>query len=306
MHGATLIVGRVARSGAALAAGSLLLTACGGAAPAKNSESDLHGKLPASIRTAGVLRIAMDPNYAPVESKDQNGEVVGIDADIAQELGKRLGVKIKFVDTAFDKLIPDLQAKQYDAAMSALTDNRQRRDGTDDTGAQKNPGVDFVDYFIAGTSILVAKGNPKGVKGLDDLCGHSVALQRGTTQASIADRQTGACSRVGKPLLIHLYDTDDQALAELAAGRAVADLNDFPVAAYVAQTTDGGNRFEITSSQLQPGPYGIAVAKDNTALRDVLAKALDQAIRSGEYDKILAKWNVTAGAAQNAVINGGF
>ncbi|MFD0570288.1 hypothetical protein ACFQ0T_15010 [Kitasatospora gansuensis] len=90
-----------------------------------------------------------------------------------------------------------------------------------------------------------------------------------------------------------LFENDDLALAELAAGRADADLNDFPVAAYVAQQRDGGKTFQIAGAQLQPGPYGIALTKESTALREVLLKALNRVIRSGEYDKILAKWNVT-------------
>jgi len=296
----------VGRAGAALAAGSMLLTACGSTAAPKSSADELRSKLPAAVKAAGVLKVGSDLNYAPVEFKDQNSEAAGIDPEIAEAIGKQLGLKVEIVDTTFDKLIPGLLAKQYDVVMSAMSDNRQRREGTDDSGKQTSPGVDFVDYFIAGTSILVQKDNPKGLKSLDDLCGHTIALQRGTTQAAIAERQIGACSKTGKPLVVHLFDTDDQALAEVATGRAVADLNDYPVAAYVAQRNQAGKQFEVASSQLQPGPYGIAVAKDNSELRDVLAKALDQVIRSGEYDKILAKWNVGAGAAQNAVVNGGF
>lgn len=77
------------------------------------------------------------------------------------------------------------------------------------------------------------------------------------------------------------------------------------MAAYAAKTTDGGNRFEVTGAQSKSNPYGIALRKTDTELRDAMSKAVDQLIRSGDYDKILAKWNVSAGAAQNAVVNGG-
>ncbi|GAA2999528.1 ABC transporter substrate-binding protein [Kitasatospora albolonga] len=296
----------VARAATALTAGSLLLTGCGAGSTPKAPSEDPRSMLPAAVREAGVLKVGSDLNYAPVEFKDANGQAAGLDPEIAEAIGKQLGLRVEFVDTPFDKLIPGLHAKQYDVVMSALSDNRQRREGTDDNGTQVNPGVDFVDYFIAGTSILVKKGNPKGVKSIDDLCGHPVALQRGTTQDAIIARQTTACTKAGKPLTVKLFDTDDQALAEVKAGRAVADLNDFPVAAYVAQQQDGGRTFEVASAQIQPGPYGIALTKGDTALRDALVKALDRVIRGGEYDKILAKWNVSAGAAQNAVVNGGF
>ncbi|MEV4556042.1 ABC transporter substrate-binding protein [Kitasatospora sp. NPDC049285] len=295
------------RFGAAAAAGSLLLTGCGAAgASGGSAAADLHKLLPEPVRKAGVLRIAADLNYAPVDFKNQGGKPDGLDPDLAQALGEALGVQVQFTDTPFEKLIPGLQAHQYDAVMSALTDNRQRRDGTDDSGAQVNPGVDFVDYFIAGTSIVVAKGNPQNVASLDDLCGRTVALQRGTTQAAIVQRQTSACDKAHKPMTVKLTDTDDQALTMVAQGKATADLNDYPVAAYVAQQGQNGAQFQLTGAQLQASPYGIAVHKENAALRDALAKALDRIIRTGEYEKVLAKWNVSAGAAQNAVINGGF
>ncbi|MGW4892220.1 ABC transporter substrate-binding protein [Kitasatospora sp. NPDC004240] len=300
---------RPAVLGAALTtAGALLMTGCASGAESgatKDPVQEIRAKVPQAQRSAGVLKIGSDLNYAPVEYRGADGKPEGLDPDIANALGKILDLRIEIADTPFDKVIPNLHGKQYDVAMSALSDTRPRREGTDESGAKVNPGVDFVDYFIAGTSIIVPKGNPKGIKTLNDLCGQTVALQQGTTQDEIITRQVGACQRTGKPIKVHKFDSDAKALAEVASGAAVAGFNDFPVAAHAAKTTDGGNRFEVTGLQSTSTPYGIAVRKEDTQLRDVLVKAVDQLIRSGEYDKILAKWNVSAGAAQNAVVNGG-
>ncbi|WP_405019180.1 ABC transporter substrate-binding protein [Kitasatospora sp. NBC_00070] len=306
MQRTTLIPRQIGRCGAAVAAGALLLTACGGEQDRQKPTDDPRSMVPAGIKAAGVLRIGIDLNYAPVDFKGTDQQAAGIDPDIAEAVGRELGLRVEYVDTAFDKLIPGLHAKQYDVVMSAMSDNRQRREGTDDAGGPVGPGLDFADYFIAGTSILVRKGNPKAISGLDDLCGHTVALQRGTTQAGVIDRQNAACTKAGKPLKVKLFENDDLALAELAAGRADADLNDYPVAAYVAQQRDGGKTFQVVGAQLQPSPYGIALTKDSTELREALLKALNRVIRSGEYDRILAQWNVSDGAVQNAVANGGF
>ncbi|MFJ4092054.1 ABC transporter substrate-binding protein [Kitasatospora sp. NPDC089913] len=297
------------RAPAALAvatAGTLLLTGCGGDEKvAEDPLQQLRAKVPSAQQAGKVLRIGMDVNYPPVEFRGSDGKPDGLDPDIAAALGRILDLRIEYVDTPFDKLVPNLHHKQYDVAMSALSDIRQRRDGVDEAGKSTGLAVDFVDYFIAGTSIVVPKGNPKGIRGLDDLCGRTVAVQSGTTQDEIVARQVTACTRANKPLTVHKFDNDAKALAEVASGAAQAGLNDFPVAAYAAKNTDGGNRFEVTGAQSRSNPYGIALRKEDTELRDVLAKAIDQLIRSGEYDKILAKWNVTAGAAQNAVVNGG-
>jgi polar amino acid transport system substrate-binding protein len=89
-------------------------------------------------------------------------------------------------------------------------------------------------------------------------------------------------------------------------GRAVADLEDFPVAAYNASTSGGGADFDVVPGQVgDVGSYGIAVPSTNKALRDSLQAALGAIIKDGTYDKILARWNVSAGALKTAPVNGG-
>ncbi|WP_051755589.1 ABC transporter substrate-binding protein [Kitasatospora purpeofusca] len=287
-------------------ASALLLTACGGSQAPVSVEDKARAAVPSAQRAAGVLRIGSDLNYPPVAFRGSDGKPAGLDPDLADALGKVLGLRIEIVDTPFDKLIPGIDGKQFDLAMSGISDTPARRNALGDNGMPTGkPGVDFVDYFIAWTSIIVQKGNPKGIRTLDDLCGRTVAVQRGTTQDEIVTRQVGACERTGKPLQVHRFDDDTVALAEVAAGKAVADFNDLPVAAYAARTTDNGNSLEVTGALSQSSPYGIAVNKSDTALRDAVAKGLDELMRNGTYDAILAKWNVSAGAARVAAVNGG-
>ncbi|MFI6447152.1 ABC transporter substrate-binding protein [Kitasatospora sp. NPDC050543] len=297
----------LARTVAAIGAGALLLTGCGSGTvtATPGSPADLRARVPKAFKNAGVLKIGSDLNYAPVDFRGQNAEPAGLDPELAAALGNLLGLRVEFVDMPFEKLIPALQAKQIDLVMAAVIDTQQRQRGVDDNGQQVNPGVDFVDYYVTGTSLLVQAGNPLGITTLDGLCGHTIAMQRGTIQAEMAQRQTVACGRAAKPLTIHLRDTDAQALAEMAAGTAVADLVDYPVAEYNLHSQQWAGRFAVAGSQHQVGPYGITVDKGNGGLRDALAKALDVLIRNGEYGKILAKWNLQAGAIQSAVINSG-
>ncbi|MFF2046006.1 ABC transporter substrate-binding protein [Kitasatospora sp. NPDC058170] len=295
------------RAAAALGAGGLLLSGCaGGPAVEPGSQADLRARIPKAVKAAGVLRIGSYLNYVPVDFKDPNGAPAGLDPELATAIGNYLGLRVEFADMAFDKLIPAVQSKQLDLAMSAVIDTKQRQLGAADDGHQVDPGVDFIDYFLTGTSMVVKTGNPLNLSTLDSLCGHAVAVQRGTIQDEQAGRQSAACLRIGKPLQIRQFEDDDQALADVAAGTAVAELNDYPVAQYNTTQPQRGGRFQLASTHfLQSGPYGITVAKDNTQLRDVLAKALDQVIRGGEYDKILTKWNVRPGGVSSAVVNGG-
>lgn len=304
---------RLAAVGAIAVTGALLLTGCGdqtdkggSGSDASSSSAPLADKLPKDIREAGVIKVGSDIAYPPVEYME-GGKAVGIDPDIADALGKQLGVKFEFQNGKFDNLIVGLQAKRFNVIMSAMNDTKDRQDGINsDNGQKVGNGIDFVDYFTAGTSILVQKGNPKGIKTLDDLCGKVVALQKGTTSEGIAKAQTKKCTQDGKKAIkLQTFDTDPEALLRLKQGASVADLNDFPVAAYNAKTSGGGKDFEVIGEQIEAGPYGIGVSKENTQLRDALQAAVNAIIKNGEYTKIMEKWNVTAGAVTEAKINGG-
>ncbi|MFJ9901605.1 ABC transporter substrate-binding protein [Streptomyces sp. NPDC101152] len=304
---------RLAAVGAIAVAGALILTGCGdhtdkgsSSSGTSSSTAPLASKLPADIRKAGVIKVGSDIAYPPVEYI-QSGQAVGIDPDIADALGKQLGVKFQFQNGKFAQLIVGLQANRFNVIMSAMSDTKDRQNGIDtDTGKKVGNGIDFVDYFTAGTSILVQKGNPKGIKSLDDLCGKVVALQQGTTSEGIAKDQSKKCTQSGKKAItLQTFDTDPEALLRLKQGASVADLNDFPVAAYNAKTSGGGKDFEVTGSQIEAGPYGIGISKQSSQLRDALQAAVNAIIKNGEYQKILQKWNVTDGAVTEAKINGG-
>ncbi|GHF62583.1 ABC transporter substrate-binding protein [Streptomyces griseosporeus] len=305
---------RLAAVGSIAVAGALLLTGCGdqtdngsdSGSDTSSSTAPLASKLPADIRKAGVIKVGSDIAYPPVEFM-QSGKATGIDPDIAEALGKQLGVKFDFQNGKFDQLIVGLQSNRFNVIMSAMNDTKDRQQGIDsDTGKTVGKGIDFVDYFTAGTSILVQKGNPKGIKTLDDLCGKVVALQKGTTSEGIAKAQSDKCKKDGKKAIeLQTFDTDPEALLRLKQGASVADLNDFPVAAYNAKTSGGGKDFEVVGEQIEAGPYGIGVSKESTQLRDALKAALDAIIKNGEYQKILEKWNVTDGGVTEAKINGG-
>ncbi len=260
------------------------------------SVNALFAKLPASIQASKVIKVGSDIAYAPVEFYDKDGKTaLGIDPDLAAALGAKLGVTFQFQNAIFNTIIPSLKTNRFDIIMSAMSDTKER---------QKE--IDFVDYFNAGTSIVVKKGNPQGIQSLDDLCGKTIALQKGTTQEDVAKEQQGKCTAAGKnKIKVLTFDTDSEALLQVKSGRAVADMNDFPVAAYSAKTVDGGNASEVVGEQIGAGPYGIGVPKDQAQLRDAIQAALQAIIADGTYDTVLAKWNATGGALKTAAINGG-
>ena len=276
---------------------AMVLAACGGGddegggTAAAGGLTELGKQLPAAIQQSREIKVGSDIAYAPVEFYENGNEVRGIDPDLAAAMGKELGVKFTFVNTTFDGIIPALLSKRFDVIMSAMsvTEEREKQ-------------ISFLSYFNAGTSILVKKGNPEAIQSLDDLCGKTVALQKGTTQEEVAKAQQAKCG--DQQLTLRTFDRDTEALLQVKSGAAVADMNDFPVAAYNAQTSGGGNDFEVVGEQIDAGPYGIGMRKEDTELRNALQAALKKLVENGEYDKVLAKWNVTEGALKTAEVSG--
>ncbi|WP_314172025.1 ABC transporter substrate-binding protein [Streptomyces winkii] len=303
--------GRRARLAAPIAVavtGALLLAGCGdqtesasGGGKTQGSKAPLFDKLPKKIQKAGVIKVGTDPAYKPMEYKD-GAKIIGLDPDLANAMGKQLGVRFDFTGGVFDGLVTSLQTGRFDMIMSSMTDTKDRQQGLDDKGKKVGKGVDFVDYLTAGSSILVKKGNPEKVKSMDDLCGEKVATQRGTTSHEILKKQIDKCKKDReRPLTIEPFETDDQARIRLDAGGVVADISDFPVAANAAKE----GQFEIVGEQMESAPYGMAVSKDDKELRDALKEALAKIIEDGSYKKALKKWGVEDGGVSEAKINSG-
>jgi polar amino acid transport system substrate-binding protein len=266
--------------------------------------TELGRGLPRRIRTAREIRVGSDISYAPVEFYDAfapdvldrpvgepEPQVRGIDPDLATELGRKLGVRFSFVNTGFDELIPSLQDGKFDVIISSMTATPER--------ARE---ISFLEYFQAGTSILVAKGNPERIRAMGDLCGATVTLQAGTIHEELVAAQQPDCG--ARPIKARPLESGTQVVLEVKFGRADAALADFPVAAYNAKVSGQGRDFQVVGEQIDPGPYGIGVRKDDADLQAVLQEALRAVIEDGSYDRVLTKWNVTDGALKTAKVTG--
>lgn len=286
--------------GLALAVVATLPAACGGStttatptpAPQGHLNQTLHDQLPDSVKARGVLRVGTDASYAPMESFGPDGStIIGVEPDLGVEIGRVLGVRLQFVNSAFDALLADVTSGSLDLAMSAMTDTPDRA-----------RTVDFVDYFSAGTAIMVQRGNPAGVSGIADLCGKAAAVESGTTQVDLLDRTQKNCG--DRPIIVKSYPTNSDALVQLRTGRVAAVLNDFPTAAYFVNDPRTRSNYQLASTtQYEPGLYGIVVAKSQPSLREAVQGACEELLRSGVYDNVMARWGVRDGAVKRISVN---
>lgn len=249
-------------------------------------------EVPAAVKTKGTLVVAADATYAPNEFVASNGQtVVGMDPDLAAALAAVMGLKVKVVNATFDSIIPGLQANKYDLGMSSFTDTKARQ-----------KVVDFVTYFSAGTSFYVASSGGPSIGSLADLCGHTVAVERGTTEATDATTQSAACKKAGKAAVtVSVFPDQNSANLAIQGGHAQVGMADSPVAAYIVKQSQG--RFKLSGKSYGTAPYGIAIPKGNGLDKPIL-DALKVLMKDGTYGSILAKWGIQQGAITNPKING--
>jgi len=288
-------------AGLVLAVAAVVPAACGGSTASDPTTSQtaqldqkLRNLLPQPVRTRGYLRVGTDASYAPMSSFGPDGlTIIGVEPDLGVQIGRILGVRLEFGNVDFAKLRGRVASGGLDLAISAMTDTPERaRSG------------DFVNYFRAGTSIVVQRGNPAGITELNDLCGKVVAVESGTTQVDLLARTQRNC--VKSRIVVKTYPTNSDALVQLRTGRAVAVLNDYPPAVFLVNDVRTRSQYQLASTlQYEPGPYGVFVAKTQPGLRDAVQGALEQLQRSGAYAQILDRWHVRDGAVQQITINSG-
>jgi polar amino acid transport system substrate-binding protein len=260
------------------------------AAPA--ADPAVAAKVPKAIKSKGTLTAAADATYAPDEFIGPDGKsVIGMDTDLMNALGALMGLKVKMVNATFDSIIPGLASGKYDIGASSFTDTKERE-----------KTVDFVDYFTAGESFFTKASGGTTVGGLSDICGKTVAVEKGTTEEADATTQSGKCKKAGKPAVNVLSFPDQNgANLALASGRAQLGFADSPPAAYAVKRSNG--QLKVVGPSLANAPYGLAIPKKSGMTKPVLA-ALEVLIKNGKYMAILQRWGIQAGAIKASKVNG--
>lgn len=268
--------GSSSSSSSTSAAASSTAEAAGSVAEASSTAasgaSAATGKAVEAIKKAGTIRMVTNAEFEPFEYKD-NDKVVGIDADIAQKIADKLGVKLKISDIAFDSCIPSLTSGKADFCAAGMTDTPDR---------EKN--VDFTkSYYNASQAIIVKKGSD--IKSRKDLNGKTVGVQQGTTGDIYCTNEDGSSDVKVKE--VKRYPKGMDAVSDLIAGRIDAVVIDnFPADKYVEKNPA---KLQKLDEALTEEKYAIAVPKGSD-LKNTINEVIDDLNKNGELDKIVSKY----------------
>ncbi len=250
------------------------------------ADQAIANAVPAEIKSTGTLTVAADATYPPMEfyAEGDNKTVIGADADIAKALGQIMGLEAKVQNVTFDSILPGLAAGKYNLGLSSFTDTKEREQE-----------VDFVTYGQAGTSFYTSADAPVDVATVEDLCDHSVAVEKGTTQQEDAEAQKKKCE-----VDVQVFPDQNAANLAISSGRAELGMADSPVAAYIVEQSEG--KFELGKAY-GVEPYGIAIPKDSGLQQPVL-DAVTALYKDGTMQKIFDYWQLPDTAIDKPVANG--
>ncbi|UZG43885.1 basic amino acid ABC transporter substrate-binding protein [Caldimonas thermodepolymerans] len=258
---------------AAMLVAGLVLAACGkqpepAPAPAPATEAAAPAPAPAQVYVVGT-----DAAYAPFESQDEKGEIVGFDIDVVRAIAEKAGFEVKFVNTPWEGIFNTLQQGDRDFLVSAITITDERKQT-----------MDFSDpYFDARQLIAVRQDST--VSKFEDLKTLRVGVQTGTTGDEVVTKLQGKNST-----LIKRFESTPLALQELQAGGVDAVVADNGVVEnYVANNANAQFK-TVSDDSFEAEQYGLAVRKGNTELLEKLNQGLAAIKSDGTYDQIYAKW----------------
>lgn len=226
-----------------------------------------------AIKARGKLVVTTEAGYAPFEFLDENDNVIGLDASLAQALADDLGVELDIQNIAFTSVVPEVQAGNADMAIAGLTPNADRK-----------KSVDMSDmYYEGGQCVLILAENADKYTTKESLDGQLVATQSGALQETIQKEQFSNT----EPLLLPDFP---QCIANLKTGECAAVLIDTISAEQYMQTVEGLAISEIpVEVDPEEGGNSVAVMKGNTDLLDWVNERIAEYKAEGLIDQWFAE-----------------
>jgi polar amino acid transport system substrate-binding protein len=290
----------------------LALTACGGTAtdtqatemPKTQNTADISdgvkadeaavALLPQSFKDKGELIVAMDLSSPPTTFlAEDNVTPIGVNPDIARLVAKKLGLKLKIQNTAFDTIIPGIDGGRYDFTATTMAATPERL-----------KVLDMIDYLKGGSAVAVAAGNPLNLTN-DTLCGKNIAVTKGSTQQlkHLPNVSEWTCTSQGKPAINGVtLPNVQEALTQLHSKRVDGVFYDAGALAW-AQIQQP-NSFTVLEPRMDTRTNtNVAIGlKKGSPLTPALQKALQSVLETPEYKKSLDYWGLGESAITQATI----
>jgi len=260
---------------AGLLMAGFVLAACG----KKEAPAEAPAPAPAASASAAaapaakVYAVGTDAAYAPFESQNEKGEIVGLTVDVVTAAAKKAGIEVKFVNTPWEGIFNSLAQGDRDMLASSITITDERKQT-----------MDFTTPYFDAYQLIAVKADSKVAK-FDDLKKLKVGVQTGTTGDEVVTKQQGKNSTN-----IKRFESTPLALKELEAGGVDAVVADNGVVINYVANNAGAKFKTVADKAFAPEQYGFAVKKGNAELLGLLNKGIADIKADGTYDQIYTKY----------------
>jgi glutamate transport system substrate-binding protein len=261
---------------------ALALAACGGGdddgggGQVNSGASFAAGTTMAKLKDAGKVRVGTKFDQPLFGLKNLEGKPEGFDVEIAKLIAGEMGIaadKIEWIEAVSANREPFIQQDKVDFVVATYTINDKRKQVVDFAGP----------YYQAGQDIMVAKGNPEGIGGPDDLAGKKVCSVTGSTPAE------NIRTNYPKAQLTE-FDVYSKCAEALKNGQVQAVTTDNVI--LLGLISQDPEAFELVDKPFTKEPYGIGLKKGDTEFRNFINDTLEKAEKDGRW---LAAWDATAG-----------
>lgn len=251
-----------------LALVTILVTGCA------SGKTDLQTNAPVEEKTTYIM--GLDDTFAPMGFRDEKGELVGFDIDIANEVAKRLDFTMEFQPIDWSMKETELNAGNIDVIWNGYTITDARKEK-----------VNFSTPYLNNRQIIVTlDASPINTKA--DLTGLSVAVQKESSayEAVIADAEFTAALKDSEPIQ---FDTNNEAFMDLEAGRTDAIVVDEVLARYYMKLR-GQENYKVLEDNFGEEEYAVGIRKSDALLLEKINAAFEEMQADGTYTQINDKW----------------
>lgn len=251
-----------------------LIVGCSSNNAAAPSEQASNSEKSAESEVKTELILGLDDTFAPMGFRNEKGEIVGFDIDLANEIASRIGVTLKFQPIDWSMKETELNAGNIDFIWNGYSITEERKEK-----------VAFSKPYLENSQIIVTLADSP-VNSKVDLAGLSVAVQ---AESSALDAINAEPEFVKSVKELVEFSTNNEAFNDLEAGRSAALVVDEVLARYY-MNQKGEEKYKVLKENFGSEQYGVGLRKDDTELLEKLDAALDEMKSDGTYDKIYSKW----------------
>ena len=247
-----------------------LMVGCTNGSEKVNTDADMNTE----EKTTYIM--GLDDTFAPMGFRDEKGELVGFDIDLANEVAKRWGVTIEFQPIDWSMKETELNAGNIDFIWNGYTITEDRKEK-----------VNFTQSYLEYSQLLVTMAD-SDINSIADMVGKVVATQGESSAVDAAYAQPGLVESFKNGELVE-FPTYNEVFNDLEAGRSDVIIADEVLARYYMKNK-GTDKYKILEDNLGLEEFAVGLRKDDTELLKKLNDTIDEIKNDGTYQEIYSKW----------------